>query len=131
MGTPRNSGSLQVRGKQCQRPKGAALESQVLVVIIKGTQSLKDWCVEMRKRTGGHLGETPTMLVIPPFSDFWGTLALAQLAPRSKMSFPWFRSTESLENFPIQIGLMGSFGVTPASDEVLAYLFSAPGTLGN
>lgn len=99
--------------------------------MIKGSQSLKEGCMEMRRRTGGHPGEIPTLLVISPFSDFWGTLALAQLAPRSKMNFPWFRSTGSLVTFPIPIGLMGGFGVTPASVEVLANLFIACDTLGN
>lgn len=99
--------------------------------MIKGSQSLKEACMEMRKRAGGHPGEIPTLWVISPFSDFWGTLALAQLAPRSKMNFPWCRSTGSLVTFPIQIGLMGGFGVTPASGEVLANLFIACDTLGN
>lgn len=56
---------------------------------------------------------------------------MARLAPRSKMSLLWFISTGSLENCPIQTGIMGGFGVSPVSDEVLAYLLISRGTLGN
>lgn len=55
------------------------------------------------ERRGGvgvsqHLGDVPTMSVIPRFSDFRGTLV-------SKTSFPWLVSTGSFENLPVQICL--------------------------
>ena len=84
--------------------------SQVLEVRIKGTQNPEERCMEIGKGLWGHLGEAPTLSVISSFSDFWRALALAQLTPISKMSFPWFINTGSLENLSVQTWLMGGIG---------------------
>lgn len=70
MGTPRNSGSphvdISIVTEDPQRMR------EVLVARLTGTRVHQN-----RKGVRGHLGEVPVMSLTPPFSDFWGALALA------------------------------------------------------